>query len=670
MNNIDIIKPFTFNEAKIDKFKLIIYKLLSSNITNQDEMNSFLKLSKKEYSISFSNPDLLYVYKLMVANKEINENIMIEQLLRIKHVKSYSGELVVTVFTTGYPNGEKFSCKWDCSYCPNDPTQPRSYLAEEPGMIRANKNNFDCFDQMIDRMKSLNVIGNSKIDKLEVLILGGTWSSYEESYQLEFMTTVIYSANVYYEYINHNDKTKLRPMLSLEEEIDINDKNNNSCKIIGITVETRPDCINKQELIKFRKYGVTRVQLGVQHLDDRILDRVNRKCHLKDVINALELLKDNCFKVDIHIMPSLPNPWKIGVNPNKKEFTKEDVDWSYDVYKSDMKMMNDLLTRPEFQVDYIKLYPCEILPFTEIKKQYEKGLYIPYSEKITRYYSPYLEFLIRFLLNFLNLTFIFGKYTDIKKIKKNKSNKNDYRMIETDDYIKFLGIYKINFTYDKLQELLIYYKSNIPVWVRINRIIRDFPTQYVDVEKNKNEDIENIMQERNLSHKNIGNVNVNMRMTIQNIMKERGLTCKCIRCREVKENIINPENVKIMVREYKSSNGTEYFISAESYDEKYLIGFLRLRLKNNKRTFFDELEDSALIRELHVYGNMTPVNDKKNDFVQHSGYGKKLINKAFEISKLYGYNKIAVISGIGVREYYRKFGFEMEEYYMIKKFNI
>ena len=658
----DIInKPYNFNDSKKDVLKNVIIYILNSDISScsQDQMNLILTNSKKKFKIQFSNPDILYVYRLMITNKEIEENYSFERLLKIKHVKSYSGELVVTVFTTGYPNNDKFSCKWDCSYCPNKPDMPRSYLDEEPGVLRAIKNNFDCFDQMIDRMKSLNVIGNAKIDKLEVLVLGGTWASYEESYQNEFVTGIYYSANIYNEFITHNDKTKLRSILSLEDEIDINDKNLNSCKIIGLTIETRPDCINKQEIIKFRKYGVTRVQLGVQHLDDRMLDRVNRKCHFDDTVNAIELLKDNCFKVDIHIMPCLPTPWKIGVNPNKKEFTKDDVDWNYDVYENDRKMLRDLLNKQELQIDYIKLYPCEILPYTEIKKQYEKGLYIPYSERVNRYYHPLVELLIRFILNFLNLTFIFGKNTVEPKKKNNKN-----RMIETDNYIKFLGKYKITFTFDKLQELLIEYKRNVPEWVRINRIIRDFPSQYIDVEKNKNTDIENIIEERKLTHKYLGNIDVNARTTVQNIMKERGLMCKCIRCREVKENIIDPSDVKLMVREYDASNGKEYFISFESNDEKYLLGFVRLRLKNNKKVFFEELEDSALIRELHVYGNMIPVNDKKLDAIQHYGYGTKLINKAIEISKKNGYKKIAVISGVGVRQYYRKFGFEMEEYYM------
>lgn len=141
------------------------------------------------------------------------------------------------------------------------------------------------------------------IDKIELLVLGGTWSSYPARYQEWFINQIYYGANTYNPLRTNNEM--VRPMKSLEEEMKENELFA-QCKIIGLTLETRPDRISPQEIIRFRQFGVTRVQIGVQHTNERILRRVNRGCYNRHVIKAIRLLKDNCFKVDIHLMPDLP----------------------------------------------------------------------------------------------------------------------------------------------------------------------------------------------------------------------------------------------------------------------------------------------------------------------------------------------------------------------------
>jgi ELP3 family radical SAM enzyme/protein acetyltransferase len=188
--------------------------------------------------------------------------------------------------------------------------------------------------------------------------------------------------------------------------------------------------------------------------------------------------------------------------------------------------------------------------------------------------------------------------------------------------------------------------TNVHPWIRNNRIVRDIPNYYiVDGVKTSNQ-----------------------KQEFDQIMKERGLKCQCIRTREAGRHNQLPEDGELVIREYDAHEGKEYFISWESKDREVIFGFVRLRItKNQCVDIFPELEDCALIRELHVYGKTIKVNDKNNgDAVQHIGIGKTLMNKAEEISKENGYNKVCVIAGIGTREYYKKIGYKNVETYMIK----
>jgi elongator complex protein 3 len=148
-------------------------------------------------------------------------------------------------------------------------------------------------------------------------------------------------------------------------------------------------------------------------------------------------------------------------------------------------------------------------------------------------------------------------------------------------------------------------------------------------------------------------------------MKTNGLRCHCIRCREIKGNVVNYDDIKLEILEYQASDGKEFFISYET--DKYLIGFIRLRIVNidiiNKGTV---LEDCGLIRELHVYSTLSNVGNNDSFSLQHKGYGRKLIEKAEEITKSFGIPKMAIIAGTGVRNYYRKYGYELNNTYMIK----
>ena len=387
-------------------------------------------------------------------------------------------------------------------------------------------------------------------DKLEIIVLGGTWSEYPEEYQEKFITEIYYAANVF---LNIHK----REMLSLEEEIYINE-NESNIHIIGLTLETRPDTITLEEIKKFRKYNCTRIQLGVQHTHNDVLKKINRGHNIECVYDAIKLLKENCYKVDIHLMPNLPGS----------------------SYIKDKEMLEASLYDERLQVDQYKIYPTAIVPWTKIKKWYEDGSYVPYSD---------LE----------------------------------------------------------LYELIKDFKQKVQKWKRLNRIIRDIPSSYISGGYDKKY--------------------VNMRQLLQNDMKKNNWKCNCIRCREIGSNKVDVNDIELKIIKYDASGGMEYFISYET--SKYLIGFLRLRINGKDANTLDILKDCALIRELHVYSNLNSVGYNIDQSMQHKGFGKKLIKEAEEIAINNKVYKMAIISGTGVRNYYKKQGYELKDTYMIKYLN-
>ena len=487
--------------------------------------------------------------------------------------KSTSGVLVVTVLTSPRPTfgppeartTQKFSCAWNCYYCPNEPKQPRSYLHDEPSVLRANQNGFDAVLQFTERVATLVMNGHPP-DKIELLVLGGTWTSYPHAYQEEFCRDLFYAANTF-----STRGGELRPRLSLEEEQAANE--GASCKIIGLTLETRPDCIDAEELRRLRRYGCTRVQLGVQHTDDAILRKINRGCTNADTERALRLLKDACYKVDIHLMPNLP-----GSDPER-----------------DAAMFARVLDDEALQADQWKIYPCEVTPWTVIKKWFDQGDYVPYSEAV-------------------------------------------------------------------LCEMLIGVKSKVHPWIRLNRVVRDIPSQYI-----------------------LGGVDApNMRQQILEKMAREGKRCRCIRCREVgTESEAMAPRALLVRRHYRGSGGDEVFLSFEADDEKdvgkeVILGFLRLRFsaragmvddEEGTEPVFPELQGAALIRELHVYGQLVATGATKDangsqvddggSASQHQGFGRRLLAEAEVMARRRGYTRLAVISGVGTRQYYRKHGYEI-----------
>lgn len=358
-----------------------------------------LQVLKRQYKFGGKRSFLFQVYlelRKTEAVSNTNEKAL-RKTLQIKPCKSWSGIVTITIFTSPFPTyidgetGERktqsFSCAFNCSYCPKEPSMPRSYLKGEPAVLRATRNDFDCARQIWDRMNALYMTGHSPL-KLEIIVSGGTWTSYPREYREEFCRDIYYAANVFWNDI----ESGRRGRLSLEEE---KEKNKDAMsRVVGLTVETRPDTIVADEILFMRKLGVTRVQLGIQHIENDILNKVNRKCSTARTVEAIQLLKESCFKMSSHWMLNLP-----GATAEKDRWMLNDVllgatvkreqkydrrSWT-DYFAGNAKTVKEIweyydLKAPELSTDSWKIYPTAITPWTEIEKWYKDGSYVPYEE--------------------------------------------------------------------------------------------------------------------------------------------------------------------------------------------------------------------------------------------------------------------------------------------------
>lgn len=544
-------------------YKSIIFDLYSFYQNHKHESHfkkMFVKESGKisrQHKLKLSKVFLVYMYQKMIKQNEIHNDPHFWLYIQKSPSRNLSGVNSFAILLSPHPDGHKNqSCKHNCYYCPNETIEngsqydmPRSYLKQEPAVQRGYMNEWDPIKQMNDRMNSLMLQGH-EVDKLELIIEGGTYTEFPMNYLLDFHCKLFYSANTFF------DKEPKRHMYSLKDEMMINVTT--KVRIIGICIETRPDAINDKWLLFFRQSGTTRIQLGVQHNDNTILKKINRGHSFEDSCRAVEMLKNNGFKVDIHLMPDLPFS-----SPEK-----------------DKKMFDVIFKSHVICPDQVKIYPCEVTPYTVIEKWYKSGKYTPYDDK-------------------------------------------------------------------DLLDVIEYGMKLCPPYVRLPRVVRDIPLVYIEA----------------------GNKHSNLRQMIHEKMNQENHTLNEMRSREIGRHIdyMNKPK-KYTYYKYKTPSGIEYFICLESKDkQKVLFGFLRLRITNEK-PYFKCLNNKGLIRELHVYNHVLPVGQKHNYSNQHKGIGKQLLKYAEYIAWFHGKNGVAVISGEGVRNYYRKQGYKCEDSYEIKKF--
>jgi len=481
---------------------------------------------------------------MLIRNLKPKEKKLVP-LLRRKHVRTISGVTIVAVMTKPYPCPKTEPC----AYCPGGPSvgSPQSYTGFEPAAMRGKQNHYNPYRQVNTRINQLESIGH-KVDKVELVIMGGTFPATPEQYQTRFVQGCL-------DAITQQESTSLTEAKRRAETSHIRN--------VGITVETRPDWAKQRQVDHMLTMGVTRVELGVQNIHADIYKLVNREHTVKDVKEATCILKDSGLKVAYHMMPGLP-----GSNQ-----------------KRDLNTFKTIFTNPDYKPDMIKIYPCLVIKGTKTYEWWKNGTYQPY-------------------------------------------------------------------TTEQAAELIAEIKKNVPPWVRIMRVQRDIPAQVI---------------EAGIRHSNL-------RQLAQQRLKEQNMRCRCIRCREVGhrwlKDYIKPDldKVEIQTTKYPASQGTEIFISAEDIAKDILIGYLRLRIPSSEAHRPEiTAEPCSIVRELHVYGPVVPVGKHQAKAWQHKGIGQQLLREAEHITqKEHNRDKIVVISALGTKQYYKRFGYYHDGPYMSK----
>ena len=514
----------------------------------------------------------------ILLNTDKKDLLKIKKYLLTKPTRTISGVAVVAIMTKPLPcpHGK-------CIMCPGGPQSkfgnvPQSYTGKEPATRRAIRNKFDSYLQVMNRLEQYIVSGHVP-DKIELIIMGGTFPSFSRKYKEDFIKYALKAMNDFSNLFFKNGVfdivefkeffelpgdirdekrqksifkklltiKKIKEKIKLEKEQERNEKSNIKC--VGLTIETRPDYGKLKHANEMLRLGATRVELGVQTVYDKVLEKIKRGHSVKDSIESTRALKDLGFKINYHVMPGLPNVTK----------------------KQDIAALKQYFSNPDFRPDMLKIYPTMVLKGTKLYNLWKNGKYKPLTTK-------------------------------------------------------------------KAIELLVEFKKYVPEYTRIMRIQRDIPT---------------FMTEAGVDR-------TNLRQYAQKLMKEKGIKCRCIRCREIKNHKIKKIIIKKM--KYNASKSVEYFISAESAGK--IVGFCRLRFPSQYLRK-EMTKNSSLVRELHVFGPAVGLGKKGN--VQHKGVGKMLLREAETISKKNKKDKVIVISGVGVRGYYRKAGYKKEGVYMVKK---
>jgi elongator complex protein 3 len=482
----------------------------------------------------FAKDQLILAYRRFVEDGTFTHDREVLRRLQMKPVRTLSGVATVTVLTKPFP------CPGECIFCPTDVRMPKSYLHDEPGAARAEAHQFDPYETTAGRLRALENIGHAT-DKVELLILGGTWSYYPPDYQEWFIRRC-------FDALNGAASSSLAEAQTINETA--------ARRNVGLVIETRPDYVDAAELRRLRRYGVTKVQLGAQSLDDAILDLNKRGHTVEQTRQAVKLLRAAGFKLHLHWMPNL-----LGATP-----------------AGDLEDYQRLWSDPGLRPDELKIYPCSLVREAELVQWWERGEFTPYSD-------------------------------------------------------------------DELVRLLAECMARTPRYVRLSRVIRDIPAQHVVA----------------------GSTLSNLREVVERRLRAEGRKCRCIRCREVRGEKLTDDLI-LSADEYETTGGREVFLSFTTGSDR-LAGFLRLSLPDAEAvalTGIDELRGAAIIREVHVYGPVVRLGDSAQGEAQHVGLGGRLIAEAERRARAAGYARLAVISAIGTREYYRKQGFELEELYMLK----
>ena len=611
----------------MDFFPLVkaIYDKIPS--ITADEIKDMQRAFAKEKKMKDlpSKSQILQSYFAAVREWKLEKNQTFEMLLRKRAIRSLSGIVPVQVLTKPWP------CPGQCIFCPNDPWMPKSYIKSEPGAMRAWLNQFDPMKQTYNRLQSLTSTGH-QTDKIEMIVLGWSWDAYPRDYKIDFVKQLYDACNTFSELkikqwqVGQEDSKyhfeilnldEIKYSDSLEEAIKRNEIAKN--RIIWLTIETRPDLVSHENCKFWRELWVTRVEMWIQSTNDEVLELNKRGHNVQKIKDAIHIMRQYWFKISIHLMP-----WLYGSD-----------------FEKDIQSFRDIYSDSAFQPDEIKFYPTSVIPNTQLYNLYKEWKYTPITteqildeirETFLNIIPPYTR--IKRLIRDIPATEIvaWSNITNLSQMAHEsllKEMKNSYHWKGSIDVEKF---------YKRLYGEYILYKDEEEYFSKLSLM-------------NHESEIEIIWLEPDLK-------------------SFRNFVCLDTRSREVRNRTEEnkSDSLNLVLRWYKSSAGQECFISFE--DELwYLYGFTRLLLPNDDSVaWIDWLEKwTAIIRELHVYGELQKIWEKSGKWTQHTWLWKRLLSFAERLSKSFGYNQFSVISWVWVREYYKGVWFELKWTYMSKK---
>ena len=601
--------------------KDIILNLLAGPV-DLDHLSDLKKeFSRKNKLASLpTNIEILQEYRRLIAEEGFVPHKWLEQLFKKRAIRSESGIVAIQVLTKPY------MCPGQCIFCPNDPEMPKSYIKTEPGAARALLNQFDPIKQVHNRLISLSLTGH-ETDKIEMIVLWGTRDVYPEQYKRQFVQSLYDACTVFSELTieSHNDEAgnqqkyghtlagwnNVHLSESLEEALHRNQTSEH--RIIGLTIETRPEYVTDTNCQLWRELGVTRIEMWIQSLFDDVLE-ANKRGHTTDQIRvACHKLRMYWFKFSVHIMPGL--------------YTS--------TYEKDLETFHRLYSDRFLKPDEIKFYPTSVIPNTVLYDLYKAGEYKPLETET-------IEKLIQEV--FLN---VIPPYTRIKRLIR------DIPATEIEAWSKVTNLSQL--MHNQIQKE--FDAGTLDSSSFYERLYPDYQLFATETELLNN--LPNaIAQNKDFCF---------LASTEPDLEQIRNFVCLDTRSREVRNKTVGEVwTINLVIRWYASSVGQELFISYEDH-LWYLYGFTRLLLPAVAVADVDGLGAStAIIRELHVYWTMQSLRNSDHDDVQHTGFWKALMFASESISSLMWFQRLSVISGVWVRQYYKGLWYVLEWTYMVK----
>ena len=518
----------------------ILEGILSGALARDDVQNAKLRLaSELRVPRLPTNADIL-------AHATAQERPLVEAALRIRPTRSISGVTIVTIQSSpeACPHGK-------CTYCPGGPEfgTAQSYTGDEPAARRAARWDFDPHGQAHGRLVDLRKTGHP-VDKVDLIIQGGTFTARDEGYQRWFVQRAFDACNAV-------ERPEWAQSASLAEAQARNEEARS--RIIGLTIETKPDWATPKDVDLSLELGCTRYELGVQTVFDDVLRLTHRGHTMKETVESFQVVKDAGLKLCAHVMPGQPG----------SDFDK------------DLETFRQMFQDPRFAPDMLKVYPTLVVKGTSLFRQWEAGRYQPVTE----------EYCV---------------------------------------------------------DLLARAKAMAPPWLRIQRIERDIPSPRIEAGVRK----------------------LNLRELVHAEMARRGTRCRCVRCREAghlaNKEKRHPRDVALTRASYASAGGVEHFLALEDVEQDILVGFVRLR-EPSPRAHRPEARDALLLRELKVFGSEVPIGEHREGAHQHRGHGARLVAEGEALARELGRARVVVTAGVGVRNYYRKLGYERLGPYVAKE---